>query len=53
MQMEQVSFFLFYVDRLSGKSIHEDLHRKQRIREHQIGLTKSPDKGTGCLEKLL
>ena len=44
--------FLFCGDRLSGKIIHGDYHRRQRIREKQLRGTESPDNTTDCLEKL-
>ena len=43
----------FYGARFYGKIIHGDSQRRQRVWENYLRGTKSPDKATGCPEKLL
>ena len=43
----------FYGDRLSGKTVQWINIARQRVSENHLRGTKSPDKATVCLEKLL
>ena len=43
----------FYGDRVSGKIIHGNYQRRQRVWENHLRGTNSPDKVTGCLEEWL
>ena len=45
--------FPYYGDRLSGKLFRENNISRQLIGENHSSGIESPDKATGCLEKLL